>query len=92
MKLKILTLLGTRPEIIRLSRVICELDKNFNHILVNSNQNFDTNLNKIFIDTLKIRKPDYDLKCKNDNSINFIILLSFKLSAACAVLVLYAFL
>ena len=72
MKLKILTLLGTRPEIIRLSRIICELDENFKHILVNSNQNFDTNLNKIFVDTLKIRKPDYDLKCKNDNSVNFI--------------------
>jgi len=72
MKLKILTILGTRPEIIRLSRIIDRLDKNFMHILVNSNQNFDTNLNKIFFDKLKIRKPDYNLRCNNNNSINFI--------------------
>ncbi len=72
MKLKVLTLLGTRPEIIRLSRIIANADKVFNHVLVNSMQNFDVNLNKVFFDNLKIRKPNYNLKCKNKNSINFI--------------------
>jgi UDP-N-acetylglucosamine 2-epimerase (non-hydrolysing) len=72
MKLKVLTLLGTRPEIIRLSRIISNFDKVFNHILVNSRQNFDVNLNKVFFESLKIRKPNYNLRCKNNNSINFI--------------------
>ena len=72
MKLKVMTLLGTRPEIIRLSRIIENADKVFNHILVNSKQNFDVKLNKVFFDNLKIRKPNYNLKCKNKNSINFI--------------------
>ena len=72
MKLKLLTLLGTRPEIIRLSRIIENADKVFNHILVNSKQNFDVKLNKVFFDNLKIRKPNYNLKCKNKNSISFI--------------------
>jgi UDP-N-acetylglucosamine 2-epimerase (non-hydrolysing) len=72
MKLKVLTLLGTRPEIIRLSRIISNSDKVFNHILVNSRQNFDVNLNKVFFESLKIRKPNYNLRCKNNNSINFI--------------------
>ena len=48
MTMKIFTILGTRPEIIRLSSIIKKLDKNFNHILVNTGQNFDNNLNKIF--------------------------------------------
>jgi len=72
MKLKVLTLLGTRPEIIRLSRIISNADKVFNHILVNSRQNFDVNLNKVFFKSLNIRKPNYNLRCKNKNSINFI--------------------
>ena len=72
MRLKVLTLLGTRPEIIRLSRIIENADKVFNHILVNSKQNFDVQLNKVFFDKLKIRKPNYNLKCKNNNSIDFI--------------------
>lgn len=72
MKLKVITLLGTRPEIIRLSRIIFNMDKNFNHILVNSHQNFDKDLNKIFFEKLKIRKPDYNLDCRNKDSINFI--------------------
>ena len=50
--MKILTILGTRPEIIRLSAIIKKLDKNFNHILVNTGQNFDINLNKIFFTQL----------------------------------------
>ena len=59
---KILIILGTRPEIIKLSSLIKKLQKSSTHILVNTNQNFDDNLNKIFFKDLGIKKPDYDLK------------------------------
>ena len=59
--MKILTLVGTRPEIIKLSRVIAELDKHVHHILVHSGQNYDYELNEIFFDQLQIRKPNYFL-------------------------------
>lgn len=59
--LKVLTLVGTRPEIIKLSRVIAELDKKVNHILVHTGQNYDYELNEIFFNELQIRKPDYFL-------------------------------
>ena len=49
MKLKVLTILGTRPEIVRLSRIINKLNINFNHILVNTGQNYDPQLNDIFL-------------------------------------------
>lgn len=62
---KILTLVGTRPELIKMCRVINALDKNFNHILVHSGQNYDYELNKIFFKNLKIRKPDYFLNTKD---------------------------
>lgn len=62
---KICTLVGTRPELIKLSRVIPKLDENFNHILIHSGQNYDYNLNKVFFKDLKIRKPDYFLNVKN---------------------------
>lgn len=58
-KLKIVTVVGTRPEIIRLSRVIATLDKFTVHILVNTMQNYADNLNKIFFEDLGIRSPDY---------------------------------
>ncbi len=61
-KYKILTVFGTRPEMIRLSRVIPYLDKFFKNILIHTNQNFDKNLNKIFFTDMNIRKPDYFLK------------------------------
>jgi UDP-N-acetylglucosamine 2-epimerase len=61
MALKILTIVGTRPEIIKLSRVMSELDKHFNHILVHTGQNYDYELNEIFFKDLEIRKPDYFL-------------------------------
>lgn len=57
--MKIMTIVGTRPEIIKLSRVINELDKYTNHILVHSGQNYDYELNEIFFKDLEIRKPDY---------------------------------
>lgn len=60
-KLKVMTVLGTRPEIIRLSRVIARLDNFCDHILVHTGQNFDFELNQIFFDDLDIRKPDYFL-------------------------------
>jgi UDP-N-acetylglucosamine 2-epimerase (non-hydrolysing) len=60
--LKIITIVGTRPEIIRLSRIIDILDKNSDHKLIHTGQNFDFELNKIFFDQLKIRKPDFFLE------------------------------
>ena len=68
-KLKILTLFGTRPEIIRLSRIINKFDKVFNHILVNTNQNFSYELNEIFFNDLNIRKPNYTFKKSNNEVI-----------------------
>ncbi|VVD82611.1 UDP-N-acetylglucosamine 2-epimerase [Pandoraea communis] len=60
-RLKIVTVLGTRPEIIRLSRVIAALDRYFDHVLVHTGQNYDYELNQIFFDDLGLRKPDYFL-------------------------------
>jgi UDP-N-acetyl-L-fucosamine synthase len=61
-KLKVVTVVGTRPEIIRLSRVIAKLDIHCEHILVHTGQNYDYELNQVFFDDLKIRKPDYFLE------------------------------
>lgn len=60
-KLKVMTIVGTRPEIIRLSRVINKLDHHCDHVLVHTGQNFDYELNKVFFNDLRIRKPDYFL-------------------------------
>lgn len=60
-KLKIVTVVGTRPEIIRLACVIKKLDKHCEHILIHTGQNYDYELNEIFFDDLGIRKPDYFL-------------------------------
>jgi UDP-N-acetylglucosamine 2-epimerase (non-hydrolysing) len=60
-KLKVLTVVGTRPEIIRLSRVIARLDEYCEHILVHTGQNYDYELNQIFFDDLGMRKPDHFL-------------------------------
>ena len=57
-KLTILTIVGTRPELIRLSRVINKLDLYFNHIIAHTGQNYDYELNQIFFENLEIRKPD----------------------------------
>jgi len=67
-KLKVMTVIGTRPEIIRLSRVIASLDKYCNHTLVHTGQNYDYELNQIFFDDLNIRKPDVFLESANDVS------------------------
>lgn len=60
-KIKVMTILGTRPEIIRLSRVIEKLDKYCDHCIVHTGQNYDYELNDIFFDELGVRKPDYYL-------------------------------
>lgn len=60
-KLKVMTVVGTRPEIIRLSRVMAKLDESCEHILVHTGQNYDYELNEIFFNDLDIRKPDYFL-------------------------------
>ncbi|WP_339540304.1 non-hydrolyzing UDP-N-acetylglucosamine 2-epimerase [Pseudomonas sp. RA_5y_Pfl1_P24] len=60
-KLKVVTVVGTRPEIIRLSRVIAKLDEHCEHILVHTGQNYDYELNEIFFQDLGIRKPDHFL-------------------------------
>lgn len=62
--LKILTIVGTRPEIIRLSCIINKLDKFFDHKLVHTGQNYDFELNKIFFDELNLKKPNFFLDCQ----------------------------
>jgi len=59
--LKVMTLVGTRPELIKMSRVIAELDRQVNHVLVHSGQNYDYELNQVFFEELDIRKPDHFL-------------------------------
>ena len=66
--LKVMTLVGTRPELIKMSRVIAELDKQVNHVLVHSGQNYDFELNQVFFDELDIRKPDYFLGAAGDTA------------------------
>ena len=60
--MKVMTVVGTRPEIIRLSRIINALDNNFEHILVHTGQNYDYELSEVFFEDLEIRKPDYFLE------------------------------
>ena len=62
-KIKVLSVIGTRPEIIRLSRVFAALDEHCEHTLVHTGQNYDYELNQIFFDDLRIRQPDFFLNC-----------------------------
>ena len=64
--IKVMTILGTRPEIIRLSETMKKLDKYTEHIIVHTNQNYDYELNQVFFDQMKIRKPDYILDVKGE--------------------------
>ena len=66
--LKVMTIVGTRPELIKMSRVINEFDAYTNHILVHTGQNYDYELNQIFFDELGIRKPDYFLEAAGENA------------------------
>jgi len=69
---KVLTIVGTRPELIKMSRVIAEFDAHTQHILVHTGQNHDYELNQIFFDDLAIRKPDYFLGVANNNPVRTI--------------------
>jgi len=71
-KYKLLTVAGTRPELIRLSRSLEKLDKNFNHIFLHTNQNYNFELKDIFFNDLQIRKPDYVIYHSNKNTFNII--------------------
>ncbi|SFF58603.1 UDP-N-acetylglucosamine 2-epimerase (non-hydrolysing) [Halobacillus alkaliphilus] len=66
-KLKVMTIVGTRPEIIKLSETVKKCDKYFDHILVHTGQNYDYNLNEIFFKELGLRVPDYYLGISGDN-------------------------
>lgn len=67
-KLKVMTIVGTRPEIIRLSRVIAALDRETAHMIVHTGQNYDYELNQVFFDDLGIRKPDHFLNAAMGNA------------------------
>lgn len=66
--LKVMTIVGTRPELIKMSRVIAEFDRYTQHVLVHTGQNYDYELNQVFFDDLEIRKPDYFLEAVGDNA------------------------
>lgn len=66
--LKVMTIIGTRPELIKMALVIAEFDKHTHHVLVHTGQNFDYELNQIFFDDLRIRKPDYFLEAVGENA------------------------
>lgn len=66
-KLKLMTIIGTRPEIIRLSTILNKCEQYFNHILVHTGQNYDYTLNEIFFKELKIKKPDFYLNVVGEN-------------------------
>lgn len=67
-KLKVISVVGTRPEIIRLSRVLAKLDEHCEHTLVHTGQNYDYELNEVFFNDLKVRKPDYFLGAAGQNA------------------------
>jgi len=67
-KLKVMSVVGTRPEIIRLSRVLAKLDEHCEHIIVHTGQNYDFELNEVFFNDLSVRKPDYFLNAAGKNA------------------------
>jgi UDP-N-acetylglucosamine 2-epimerase (non-hydrolysing) len=66
--LRVMTIVGTRPELIKMSRVIAELDQHTRQVLVHTGQNYDYELNQLFFDELEIRKPDYFLDAAGPNA------------------------
>ena len=66
-KIKVTTTFGTRPEIIRLSRIIKKFDTYFDHTIINTNQNFDYELSEIFFKDLNLRKANYNLNCASNS-------------------------
>jgi len=80
-KLKLMTIIGTRPEIIKLSEIVKKCDKYFNHVFVHTGQNYDYTLNKIFFDDLGIREPDIYLNVVGEDlgdTLGNIISMSYK--------------
>ncbi len=65
---KVMTIVGTRPELIKMSRVIAELDRHTRHVLVHTGQNYDYELNQVFFEDLSIRKPDHFLNAVGENA------------------------
>lgn len=84
-KLKVMTIVGTRPEIIRLSRVLAKLDEFTEHVLVHTGQNYDYELNQIFFDDLDIRKPDHFLEAAGLTAAETVGLIIAKADAVMAV-------
>jgi UDP-N-acetylglucosamine 2-epimerase (non-hydrolysing) len=70
--MRVVTIVGTRPELIKLSRVIAELDRRFEHLLCHTGQNYDYELNGVFFEELEIRRPDRFLEIKADGSAAFV--------------------
>ncbi len=70
--LKIMTIVGTRPELIKMSRVIAEFDRHTKHVLVHTGQNYDYELNQLFFEDMEIRKPDYFLEAVGENAVQTI--------------------
>lgn len=83
-KLKVMTVVGTRPEIIRLSRVMAKLDEFCDHTIVHTGQNYDYELNQIFFDDLKIRKPDIFLNAAGSTSAETIGMIIAKMDGVLA--------
>jgi len=71
-QMKVMTIVGTRPELIKLSRVIVEMDHCFDHVLVHTGQNYDDELSKIFFEDLEIRQPDYYLEAAGTTAVETI--------------------
>ena len=71
-KLKIVTIVGTRPEIIRLSNTIKLFDKRTNHILIHTGQNYDKQLNQIFFKELSLKLPKYKINSKSSSTVDTI--------------------
>ena len=92
--MRIMTILGTRPEIIRLSRILALLDRHFEHVLVHTGQNYDYELNEVFFEDLELRKPDHFLDAAGNSTMetvgNIIVRTDALLARVnpCAVLVL----
>jgi UDP-N-acetylglucosamine 2-epimerase (non-hydrolysing) len=82
--MKVATILGTRPEIIRLSRVIAALDRHTEHVLIHTGQNYDYELNQVFFEDLEIRRPDYFLQAAGKNAAETIGLVITKSSEVLA--------
>ena len=83
-KLKVATIVGTRPEIIRLSRVMAALDRYIEHVLIHTGQNYDYELNQIFFDDLELRKPDHFLNAVGESAAETIGLIISRVDKALA--------